>query len=110
MQNQLYNSNYASYTYHDIASDKATVSSIWDFTLMPKQWHIDPSDREGSYVYVVLRIFPRRLLIAIVIRISDLERNRYWSLPSVYLKAPVLLFHLLFVEINLKHRVTLGRA
>jgi hypothetical protein len=72
------------------------------------QWRIGPSDREGSYVYVVLRIPPQRLLIGIVIRISDLERNRYWSLPSVYLKAPVLLFHLLFVEINLKHRVTPG--
>jgi hypothetical protein len=56
LQNQLYNSNYASYTYHDIASDKATVSSIWDFTLTPKQWNIDPSDREGSYVYVVSQI------------------------------------------------------
>ena len=108
LQNQLYNNNYATYTPLDVRSDKATVSSIWDFTLTPMQWRIDPSDREGSYVYVVLRISPQCLLIAIVIRISDLERNRYWSLPSVYLKAPVLLFHLVFVEINLKHRVTPG--
>ena len=58
LQNQLYNSNYASHTYHDIVSDKATVSSIWDSTLTPKQWHIDTSDLEGSFVYVVLQIFP----------------------------------------------------
>jgi hypothetical protein len=106
LQNQLYNSNYASHTYLDLVSDKATVSSIWDFKLTPKQWRIDRSDRKGSYVYVVLRISPRRLLIAIVIRISDLNGNRYWSLPSVHLEAPVLLFHLLFVEINLKQRCT----
>jgi hypothetical protein len=58
LQNHLYNSNYASHTYHDIVSDKATVSSIWDSTSTPKQWRIDPSDREGSYVYVVLQISP----------------------------------------------------
>jgi hypothetical protein len=56
MQNQLYHSNYA--TYLDIASDKATVSSMWDFTLTPMQWRIDPSDLEGSYTYVVLQISP----------------------------------------------------
>jgi hypothetical protein len=58
LQNQLYDNNYACYNYHDIASDKATVSSIWDSTLTPKRWHIDHSDREGSYVYVVLQISP----------------------------------------------------
>jgi hypothetical protein len=102
LQNQLYNSNYASYTYHDIASDKATVSSIWDFALTPKQWHIDPSDCEGIYVYAVLRISPRRLLIAIIIRISDLDGNRYWSLSSAHLETPVLLFPLMFVGVKAK--------
>jgi len=50
LQNQLYNSNYATYTPLDITSDKATVSSIWDFTLTPMQWRIDPLDSEGNYL------------------------------------------------------------
>jgi hypothetical protein len=100
LQNQLYNSNYASYTYHDIASDKATVSSIWNSTLTPKQWHIDPSDREGIYVYVVLQIFPWQLLIAIIIRISDLNGNRCWTLSSAYPETSVLLLPLMFVELK----------
>jgi hypothetical protein len=59
------------------------------------QWRIDPSDHEGSYVCVVLRISPWDLLIAIVIRISDLGSNRYWSFSSEFLEIPVLLLPLI---------------
>jgi len=69
-QNQLYNSNYASYTPLDISSNEATVSSIWDLTSTPMQWHIDPSDREGNYV------------------ISDRDGYR-WSPSSAHLETPV---------------------
>ena len=100
MQNLFYYTNYASHTYLDIASDKATVSSIWDYKLTPMRWRIDPSDLEGIYMYVVLRIFPRRLFIAIIIRISDLGRNRYWSLSSEFLETPVLLLPLMFAEVK----------
>ena len=81
-------------------SDKATVSSIWDFSLTPMQWRIDPSDRERSYMYVILQTSPRRLFIAITIRISDLDGRRYWSLSSAYLETPVLLFPLMFVDLK----------
>jgi hypothetical protein len=100
LQNQLYSSNYATYTPLDIVSDKATVSSIWDFSLTPMQWRIDPSDRERSYMYVILQTSPRRLFIAITIRISDLDGRRYWSLSSAYLETPVLLLPLMFVELK----------
>jgi hypothetical protein len=100
LQNRLYDSNYASYTYLDITSDKATVSSIWDSRLTPMQWRIDPSDLEGSYMYVVLRISPWRLFIAIIIRISDPGRNRYWSLSSELLETPVLLLPLMIVKVK----------
>jgi hypothetical protein len=78
----------------------ATVSSIWDFTLMPMQWRIDPSDLEGSYTYVVLRISPCQLFIAIIIRISDTGSNRYWSLSNEFLETPVLLPPFMFVEVE----------
>jgi hypothetical protein len=99
LQNQLHNSNYASYTYLDITSDKATVSSIWNSGLTLMQWRIDPSDRKGSYMYVVMRVSPLRLFIAIIIRISDPGSNRYWSLSSEFLETPVLLFPLMSVEV-----------
>jgi hypothetical protein len=63
------------------------------------QWRIDPSDQGGSYVYVPPKHVPTRLFITIMIRISDLGRNRYWSLPSVNLTTPVLLL----AQIWLKH-------
>jgi hypothetical protein len=81
-------------------SDRGTVSSIWDFTVTPMQWRIDRSDREGSYVYVVLKISPRRPFIAIIIRISDLNSSRFWSLSSNFPRAPVLLLPLMFVEVK----------
>jgi hypothetical protein len=55
LRNQLYNENYASHTLLGSTSDKATVSSTWH--PKPKQWRIDPSDLEGSYVYVPLQTF-----------------------------------------------------
>jgi hypothetical protein len=69
------------------------------------QWRIDPSDRDGSYVYVVLRISSWRLFIAIIIRISDLNGNRYWSLSSIYNQAPVWLLPLMFVEVKVKAQI-----
>ena len=55
------------------------------------QWRIDLSDQGGSYVYVPLKSLRSRLFIAIMIRISDLSRSRYWSLSSANLTTPVLL-------------------
>jgi hypothetical protein len=96
IQNQLYGKNYASYTPFDVASDKATVSSVW--TLKPMQWRIDPSDREGSYLYVLLQALPLLLFITIMIRISDLSQRRYWNISSAYLKVPVSPLSLMSVE------------
>ena len=55
------------------------------------QWRIVLSDQGGCYVYVLLQTFSWRLFITIMIRISDLSRNRYWSLWNVNLETPVLL-------------------
>jgi hypothetical protein len=81
--------NYASYTPFDVTSDKETVSSVW--TSQPMQWRVDLADQGGSYVYVPPKSLRSRLFITIMIRISDLSRNRYWSLSSVNLTTPVLL-------------------
>jgi hypothetical protein len=54
-QNQLHSCNFVTYTLLDIM-DKGTVSNIWDDSFM--QWCIIPSDREGSYMYVILQISP----------------------------------------------------
>jgi hypothetical protein len=63
------------------------------------QWRINPSGRKGSYMYVVLQISPLLVFIAIVIRISDVDRYRYWSLSNAHLKTPVL-FPLMSVELK----------
>ena len=48
---------------------------------MPMPWRIIPSDREGSYMYVVLQISPRQLFIAIIIK--DIRSGRSLLLESI---------------------------
>jgi hypothetical protein len=45
------------------------------------QWRIDPSDREGGYMYVVLQIALLRLFIAIIIQ--DIRFGRPLLLESI---------------------------